>query len=79
MGLLSSLKLPSEGWLAVLRKALGMSGAQVAERAHVSRNAIYQAERNECEGAITINQMQKFAKAMGGTLSLCYRTRRWAR
>ena len=63
---LESLKRPSEGWLSVLRKALGMSGAEVAARAGVSRNAIYQAERNERDGAITINQMQKFADAMGG-------------
>ena len=61
-----NLKPPSEGWLSVLRKALGMSGAQVAARAGVSRNAIYQAERNERDGAITINQMHKLADAMGG-------------
>jgi predicted DNA-binding mobile mystery protein A len=63
---LESLKKPSEGWLAVLRKALGMSGAEVAARASVSRNAVYQAERNERDGAITINQMHKLAEAMGG-------------
>lgn len=63
---LESLKKPSEGWLSVLRKALGMSGAEVAARAHVSRNAVYQAERNERDGAITINQMHKLAEAMGG-------------
>ncbi|EGN75392.1 mobile mystery protein A [Idiomarina sp. A28L] len=63
---LASLKKPSEGWLSVLRKALGMSGAQVAMRAGVTRSAIHQAERNEANGAITIKQMQKFAEAMGG-------------
>lgn len=57
---------PSEGWIATLRKALGMSGAEVAARMGVSRNAVYQAERNEREGAITINQMRKLAEAMGG-------------
>ena len=65
---MGSLKEPSEGWLSVLRKALGMSGAEVAARAGVSRNAIYQAERNERDGAITINQMQKLAQALGGHL-----------
>jgi len=50
----------------VLRKALGMSGAEVAARMGVSRGAVYQAERNEREGAITINQMQKLAEAMDG-------------
>ncbi|MBF22851.1 MAG: transcriptional regulator [Pusillimonas sp.] len=64
--LLAPLKKPSEGWLTVLRKALGMSGAEVAARAGVSRHAVYQAERNEREGAITINQMHKLAQAMGG-------------
>ena len=63
---LEPLKKPSEGWLSVLRKALGMSGAEVAARMGVSRAAVYQAERNEREGAITINQMQKLAEAMGG-------------
>ncbi|MEX0731450.1 MAG: mobile mystery protein A [Aquisalimonadaceae bacterium] len=63
---LESLQKPSEGWLATLRKALGMSGAEVAARMNVSRNAVYQAERNERDGAITINQMQKLAEAMGG-------------
>lgn len=63
---LESIQMPSGGWLATLRKALGMSGAEVAARMGVSRNAVYQAERNEREGAITINQMQKLAEAMGG-------------
>ena len=62
---LESLKKPTEGWLSVLRKALDMSGAEVAARASVSRNAVYQAERNERDGAITINQMRKLAEAMG--------------
>lgn len=52
------------GWLSLLRHALGMSGAHVAARAGVSRNAIYQAERNERDGAITIAQMRKLAEAM---------------
>ena len=63
---LEAVQKPSDGWLSVLRKALGMSGAEVAARMGVSRGAVYQAERNEREGAITINQMQKLAEAMGG-------------
>lgn len=63
---LESIQKPPEGWLTTLRKALGMSGAEVAARMLVSRNAVYQAERNERDGAITINQMQKLAEAMGG-------------
>lgn len=63
---LAAFQKPSEGWLPTIRKALGMSGAQVAARMNVSRNAVYQAERNERDGAITINQMHKLAEAMGG-------------
>ncbi len=63
---LANLSKPTEGWLAMLRNALGMSGNQVAGRAGLSRNAIYQAERNERDGAITIKQMEKLAQAMGG-------------
>lgn len=63
---LASVQTPSNGWLTSLRKALGMSGAEVAARMGISRNAIYQAERNEREGAITLNQMQKIADGMGG-------------
>lgn len=61
---LHGVRKPPEGWLATLRKALGMSGAQVAARMGVSRNAIYQAERNERDSAITIAQMRKIADAM---------------
>ena len=63
-GQLRNLYQPKSGWLALLRHALGMSGAQVAARMGVSRNAIYQAEGNERDGAITIAQMRKIADAM---------------
>lgn len=63
--ILRNIYHPQMGWLALIRNALGMSAAQVAARMEVSRNAIYQAERNELKGAITIAQMQKIAEAMG--------------
>ena len=64
--MLANLEPPSEGWLAAMRGALAMSGAQVAKRMGVTRAAVHQAERNEREGAITIKQMEKLAEAMGG-------------
>lgn len=63
---LDGLETPSEGWIASLRKALGMSGAGLARRMGVTRAAIHQAERNETDGAITLNQMEKLASALGG-------------
>jgi predicted DNA-binding mobile mystery protein A len=55
-----------EGWIATLRQALAMPGAQLAKRVGVTRAAIYQAERNERNGAITLKQMEKIAQGLGG-------------
>ncbi|KAA9130489.1 mobile mystery protein A [Marinihelvus fidelis] len=63
-----NVRTPPEGWLATLRKALRMPVNTLAGRLGVSRGAVYQAERNEREGAITINQLRKLADAMGGRL-----------
>lgn len=62
----AGLDPPREGWLTTMRKALGMSAPQLAQRAQVSRSAIYQAERKEREGGITIRQMEKLADSLGG-------------
>lgn len=60
----SAIKVPPEGWLVTLRKALGMSGPQLAKRLDLTKAAIYQAERKELEGAISIKQLQKLATSM---------------
>ena len=59
---------PNEGWLLTMRKAIGMSAPQLARRLGVTRAAIYQAERKELAGEITIRQMEKISRAMGGKL-----------
>ena len=61
-----ALKTPKQGWIAIMRKALGMSAPQLAERMGITKPAIYQAERKEPEGGVTIKQMEKLAEAMGG-------------
>lgn len=43
----ADLAKPEKGWIASMRMALGMSAEHVAMRKGVSRNAVYQAERNE--------------------------------
>jgi predicted DNA-binding mobile mystery protein A len=58
---------PETGWIATMRRALGMSAEQVARRRGVTRNAVYQAERSEKEGSVSLKQMEKLAAAMGGT------------
>ncbi|MFC3324481.1 mobile mystery protein A [Mesorhizobium cantuariense] len=60
-----TIQVPSEGWIRTVRKALGMSGAQLARRMGVTRARIAQAEQAELEGGITLKSMQATAEAMG--------------
>lgn len=62
----ADIERPEKGWIASVRYALGMSAEQVAKRKGVSRNAVYQAERSELDGGVSIKQMQNLAAAMGG-------------
>jgi predicted DNA-binding mobile mystery protein A len=59
------LKTPPEGWLRTVRKALGMSGAQLAQKMDVTRARVAQAENAELDGGITLKSMQATAEAMG--------------
>ena len=62
---LSHVVTPGEGWIATIRKALGMSGAELGRRLGVTRARVSQAERAEREGGITLKAMEDFAEAMG--------------
>lgn len=64
--LLADVEFPEKGWIASVRQALGMPAEQVAKRKGVTRNAVYQAERNELEGGVSLKQMEQLATAMGG-------------
>ncbi len=61
----SQVDMPGDGWIATIRKALGMSGAALARRLGVTRARVSQAERAEREGGITLKAMDEFAAAMG--------------
>ncbi len=54
----------SEGWLRTVRKALGMSGAQLAKRLGVTKGRVSQAESGEVSGSVTLRTMQTMAEAM---------------
>lgn len=56
---------PPEGWVRTVRKALGMSGAQLARRLGVTRALVSQTEKNELNGSITVKNLQQMAEAMG--------------
>jgi predicted DNA-binding mobile mystery protein A len=61
----ATLQTPPEGWLRTVRKALGMSGAQLAERMGVTRARVAQAEQAELSGSVTLKSLQAAAEAMG--------------
>ncbi|QND55875.1 mobile mystery protein A [Mesorhizobium huakuii] len=60
-----NIQIPAEGWIRTVRKALGMSGAQLAGRMGVTRARIAQVEQAELEGGVTLKSMQATAEAMG--------------
>ena len=59
------LSRPPEGWLCTARKALRMTGAQLARRLGVSRAQVSKTEKNELTGSVTLKTMQNMAEAMG--------------
>ena len=62
---LADFHKPNEGWVVTVRKALGMSGAQLSRRLGVSRAAVSQTEKNELSGSVTLKHMQSTAEALG--------------
>lgn len=60
--------MPKEGWIRTIRKALDMSGAQLALRLGFTRNKVSILERREAEGEITINQLKEMANALNADL-----------
>lgn len=55
---------PKEGWVRTIRKSLGMSGTQLAERLGLSRNRISVLERKEVEGDVTLTQLRELAEQL---------------
>ncbi|PCJ33074.1 MAG: transcriptional regulator [Gammaproteobacteria bacterium] len=54
----------SEGWIKTVRKALGMSGSQLAKRLEVTKGRVSQAESGELSGGVTLRTMESMAAAM---------------
>lgn len=61
---LIGLDRPPGGWLRSVRKALGMTTSQLAERLSVSQSAISKYERSEREQAITLKTLRRVASAL---------------
>jgi predicted DNA-binding mobile mystery protein A len=59
------ISMPKEGWVRTARKALGMTGAQLARRMGISKAQVLQTEKGEAAGSATIKTMEKAAAALG--------------
>ncbi len=56
---------PSDGWIAAVRKSLGMSVRQMAERMGITQQSAARLEKNEAEDSITLKSLRKAAEALG--------------
>lgn len=61
-------KIPAEGWICTVRKALGMSRVQLAKKLGVSRAQVFKFEKAELNASVTLKTMQRIAEAMGCSL-----------
>lgn len=64
-------RTPKNGWIRTIRQALGMSGAQFAQRIGSTRNKVSILERKEANGNITINQLKELANGLDADFMYC--------
>ena len=55
---------PKQGWVRTLRKALGMTIKQLANRLQVDPSRVVKIESSEPEGAVTLRTMQSVANSL---------------
>lgn len=56
---------PRGGWVRAVREGLGMSAQQLGARVRVKRQTIENLERSEANGKITLDSLNRVAKALG--------------
>lgn len=61
----SSAAPPRGGWMHAIRLALGMTQAQLGARVGISRQSIQDLEKAEAERRITLDSLDRVARAMG--------------
>lgn len=55
---------PRGGWVRAVREALGMTQSQLAARLRIARQSLQDLERAEANRRITLNSLDRLAKAM---------------
>jgi predicted DNA-binding mobile mystery protein A len=58
------LTQPKPGWVAAIRRALGLTTRQMAKRLRLSQSSYTDAEANEARGTISLKQLRRVADAL---------------
>lgn len=66
---------PPRGWIKAVREALGMTTAQLAERLGVSQPRAVAIEKAETTNSITLDSLQRAARALDCELVYALRSR----
>lgn len=56
---------PHSGWLRAIRDALGMTAAQLGARLGITPTSVFEMERREADGTVTLKTLEKAAEAIG--------------
>ncbi|MCX7353989.1 MAG: mobile mystery protein A [Alphaproteobacteria bacterium] len=56
---------PHSGWLRAIRDALGMTAAQLGARLGITPTSVFEMERREADGTVTLKTLEKAAEALG--------------
>jgi predicted DNA-binding mobile mystery protein A len=68
---LLDIPIPNKGWIKTIKDALGMNGRQLARRMGVTKQRISMLEKQELDGTVTLNTMQKSAEALDSVFVYC--------
>lgn len=55
---------PTDGWIRSIRKAIGMSTRQLAERIGITQQSAFRLEENELDYSISLNTLRRAAEAL---------------
>lgn len=61
---LRSCQVPRRGWIAELRRALGMSSAQLGQRLGVTRQGVSALEHAEARGSVSLRSLRRGAEPL---------------
>lgn len=64
MAIVKNMVVPSTGWIRAIRLALGMSAEQLGAKLSITRQSIYDMEKREQEGTISLKTLRDVAKAL---------------